>query len=56
MDNSIKIYDRVKLKENAIFGIYLGDDGEGKVYFQDEETHLIKKYDKERIEKTYDKY
>ena len=58
MDNitNLEIYDRVKLKGSAIFGQYLGNDGDGKIYFADEETHDVKKYDASRIEKAYEKY
>ena len=56
MDNTIEIYDRVKIKGFAIYGQYLGNDGSGKVYVADEETHNIDKYDADKVEKTYEKF
>ena len=55
MDNTIEIYDRVKIRGQAIFGQYLGHDGSGMVYVQDEETHKIDKYPESKIEHTYQK-
>ena len=56
MEDTIKLYDRVRVKGQAIFGQYLGCDDNNMAYFQDEETHKIDKYEKSKIEKAYEKY
>jgi hypothetical protein len=56
MDNTIKIYDRCKIKGTTFFGQYLGQDNDGMVYFHDEETQKIEKVKKDKLIKAYEKY
>ena len=55
MDNTIKMYDRCKVKGTTFFGQYLGKDDNGMIYFHDEETGKVDKYKAERIIKAYEK-
>lgn len=50
-----KTGDRLKLKGFAIFGTCLGIKN-NKVLFNDEETHEIRYYNINKVEKSYDKW